>query len=152
MYSPVKGQPAIKNPSAGVPDPDITGRFITSYEVPSGVTHAPYTFTPTKEIAVTEKGATFYPSLYFCESLFNFAGENGKPYTVSVTVVTRNGQTSEIEAELDAMPLDNLPILPRNTHVKVNINIRENTGTVELKPYTGVYLDPDFGIDRKQTT
>lgn len=152
VYSPAKGQPAIKNPSAGVPDPDITGRFITSYEVPSDVTHAPYTFTPTKEIAVTEKGATLYPSLYFCESLFNFAGENGMPYKVSVTVVTRNGQTSEIEAELDATPLDNLPILPRNTHVKVNINIRENTGTVELKPYTGVYLDPDFGIDRKQTT
>ena len=44
--------------------------------------------------------------------------------------------------------LPNLPQLPRNTHVVVNITINEHAMDciVDVRPYTGITLEPDFGL------
>ena len=44
--------------------------------------------------------------------------------------------------------LPNLPHLPRNTHVVVNVTINEQDidCVVDVRPYTEIELEPDFGL------
>ncbi|WP_289741840.1 hypothetical protein, partial [uncultured Duncaniella sp.] len=59
--------------------------------------------------------------IYFCESKFlPLDGEtiaDGKPYSVELVLHTKFGDQT-IVATSEKLTLDNLPILPRNTHVK----------------------------------
>ncbi|WP_297066936.1 hypothetical protein [uncultured Duncaniella sp.] len=148
----------IKNPSDtgnSDIDPDISGRFITEYEIPEDAKHSPFTFNFKDEngFELKKKQTEIAPVIYFCESKFGlpFNGEpvaNGTPYSVELVLHTKFGDQTVV-ATSEELALGNLPILPRNTHVKININLIKNEATVELVPYTGVWLNPDFGIDRE---
>lgn len=56
-------------------------------------------------------------------------------------------------AELSSY-LPNLPQLPRNTHVVVNITVKERmlNCEVDVRPYSEVILEPDFGLDPDKVT
>lgn len=88
------------------------------------------------------KEITLPPSRYFLEGKHVYVGEGGtdekKNYSVSLWV---DG------AELKGF-LENVPQLPRNTHVKVYITIKNTSidWKVDVRPYTEVTLDPDFGL------
>lgn len=148
----------IKNPSdTGNSDivPDLSGRFITAYDIPEDATHSPFTFNfkDKNGFELKEKPTEIAPVIYFCESKFGlpFNGKpdpDGKPYSVKLVLHTKFGDQTVV-ATSEELTLGNLPILPRNTHVKININLIKNEATVELVPYTGVWLKPDFGIERE---
>lgn len=143
----------IKNPSnTGNSDivPDLSGRFITAYDIPEDATHSPLTFEFNDEDKLGKKVPTEISlPIYFCESKFlPLDGETDKPYSVELVLHTKFGDQTVV-ATSEELALGNLPILPRNTHVKINIDLGKNEATVELVPYTGVWLNPDFGIDRK---
>ncbi|WP_290392760.1 hypothetical protein [uncultured Duncaniella sp.] len=134
-------------------DPDLSGRFITEYEIPESANHSPFKFKfDGDSIDLKDKTTQISLPIYFCESKFlPLDGEtiaDGKPYSVELVLHTKFGDQT-IVATSEKLTLDNLPILPRNTHVKINIDLVVNKATVELVPYTGIWLDPDFGIDRK---
>lgn len=143
----------IKNPSDtgnSDIDPDISGRFITEYDIPEDATHSPLTFEFNDEDKLGKKVPTEISlPIYFCESKFlPLDGETDKPYSVELVLHTKFGDQTVV-ATSEKLALGNLPILPRNTHVKINIDLGKNEATVELVPYTGVWLKPDFGIERK---
>lgn len=143
----------IKNPSdTGNSDivPDLSGRFITAYDIPEDATHSPLTFEFNDEDKLGKKVPTEISlPIYFCESKFlPLDGETDKPYSVELVLHTKFGDQTVV-ATSEELALGNLPILPRNTHVKININLIKNEATVELVPYTGVWLEPDFGIERE---
>lgn len=144
-YDPPKGTPGIANPST-IPNPGLAGHFITSYEIPSGTTHGSYVVYRETPIALGKEPQSITTGFYFCESKMGPTAPDGDPYTVSITLTDADGD----DQLFPAVPLPNLPILPRNTHVKVNITLAHSDVTceVEVVPYTGVWLDPDFGIDR----
>lgn len=155
VYSPKK--PTFhKEGNSGNSDivPDLSGRFITAYDIPEDATHSPLTFEFNDEDKLGKKVPTeISPVIYFCESKFGlpFNGKpdpDGKPYSVKLVLHTKFGDQTVV-ATSEELALGNLPILPRNTHVKINIDLGKNDATVELVPYTGVWLEPDFGIDRK---
>ena len=135
----------LKNPPGYYPpvDPDVSGRFITEYKIPDDAEHHPYTFTFDAELhqGVT---TTLLPALYFCESRLS---DEPNPYSVTVTI---GGVESDTEWTFEPKELTNLPLLPRNTHVLVNIRL---TGTdvdltVDVQPFASVSLDPTFGLER----
>ena len=78
-----------------------------------------------------------------------------EPYSLTMTISGKDKDSEGNDIFVDThtfgpVELPNLPFLPRNTHVVINIHL---TGTdiectVKLVPYTGIWLDPDFGIDR----
>lgn len=116
--------------------PDATDRIITAYSVPANAaTHSwSLSWSP-----VGDSNRSFSAGpVYMPETKFRNGAE---PYTITLPV---NG------AVLSA-PLPNLPSLPRNTHVRVKINLYGASMTCEVTvvPYTGVNLDPGFGIDRE---
>ena len=135
-------------------DPDLSGRFITKYDIPEDAKHSPFTFKfDGDSVDLKDKTKQISLPIYFCESKFGlpFNGQpeaDGKPYSVELVLHTKFGDQT-IVATSEKLTLDNLPILPRNTHVKINIDLVVNKATVELVPYTGIKLEPDFGIDRK---
>ena len=152
-YSPEKGKPSISNFPAD-PDADIPGRFITEYKVPADTTHSTYDFTVNNveldglDGTTPEKTYTWYKPMYFCESGYD------KPYSVAITVASKSTDKDGKVIYTDPYTftpkeLDNLPILPRNTHVKVNITLGKAgiTCDVKLIPYTEIILNPDFGLD-----
>ena len=67
--------------------------------------------------------------------------EGARPYTVTLNIGDASLSTT----------LENLPTLPRNTHVIVNMTLSQSelTAVVELVPYIGVELKPSFGFDLK---
>ena len=101
-----------------------TYRFTANYSLPRG------------------KEVTLSPSCYFLEGKHVYEGEGGadekKNYSVSLGI---DG------AELKGF-LENVPQLPRNTHVKVYITIKDTSmdWKVDVRPYTEVTLEPDFGL------
>lgn len=76
--------------------------------------------------------------VYVCEtSLANMSG--GSAYQLQIS--TDNGEWSQI------LKLPNLESLPRNTHVVIRIDYTsELVCEAVVLPYTGVWLNPDFGI------
>lgn len=87
------------------------------------------------------------PFLYFPESKF---GGDEQKYYATVALSDRSNPSAGL-TWFPEVELPNLPSLPRNTHVIINFELSGSTlnATVDVLPYTGVYLNPDFGIDRK---
>ncbi len=128
-YDPGKYTPAFDNGG---------GRYITSFDTPDGTSFSGYTFAPFSPIEIKEgMDAAMSPFIYFPES----KREGGtKPFRISV--VLDNGTEFLVPRNLS---LDNIP---RNTHVKINILMKSTDvdASVTLLPYTGVWLNPDFGL------
>lgn len=84
------------------------------------------------------------PSFYLLESAWY--GESETPSDNQTYTVTLNINGIEWQKSLE-----NLPILARNTHVKVNVKLKfdeiNQTWEVEMEPYRAVTLNPGFGID-----
>lgn len=144
--------PSPTSPNPVTPVPDLYGRFITSYEIPEGTIHSQIQLPGDlnqKIPRMSYEYIDFKTPLYFCESKFNPTVE--KPYTLSMTVAQK-GADGNIATEtiytFDPVPLPNLPLLPRNTIVKINARIWRDPlkMTVELVPYIGVTLKPSFGF------
>lgn len=167
IYSPAKESPAIKNPDGFTQAPeDLRGHFITAYDVPSEAVNSNFDFPlPGKGVSLTAGSEyAWYAALYFAETKKGkMVTGNEKPFSMSVTLsYTRivevedennEGETikkeEQVESTLEFKELPNLPILPRNTHVLVNVLIKPEeqklTAELDLVPYIGVTLKPIFG-------
>lgn len=152
VYSPQKEQPKLSNDFKLT---EIEGRFITSYTIPNDAQQSPFVFTFTSDdkpkgiaFSADEPAENISPALYFCESQLGapYPASNGEPYTVSISFYEENSVNPKT---FEAVKLPNLPILPRNTHVVVNIKVNQSEveAVVELVPYIGVTLKPEFGFD-----
>lgn len=127
-------------------DAFYTAYLYNNYSVPADVIHEQYTRSASLTIASnSEVKANFesdWKPFYLLESSYIPADKTGQTYTVNFNV---NG--IELSKELP-----NLPLLPRNTHVVVNVTFKDNDINLQLEvivqPYSGVTLEPDFGIDR----
>lgn len=148
-YFPPKEDSPIANWD-GAPNPDLLGRFITDYTTPGAATYSSVFFTPQTPIELSpDKTVDCSPALYYCESLFN------DPYSVSIAVAEKDSEGNFGEPiNFNPVDLPNLPLLPRNTHVKINMTLGKTEiqdCEVSIVPYIGVALDPIFGADRDNT-
>lgn len=132
-------------------DYDFNGRFITSYTIPPDASHNVLTFQGRDESIPRDKDTPLVWSVpyYFCESQFNPSAE--KPYSISITVKAKDADGNWIndsEYTFEAATLQNLSLLPRNTHVRVVMQIwkYDIEAMVTLVPYIGVNLHPSFGF------
>lgn len=123
-------------------------RIITAYTCPDDVETYDYTFTMPENFGIlydtdgkdiaTKK---YEPALYFAESPLP---DDAK---YCITVKTNNDYFTK-PVIYGPISLPNLPNLPRNTFVKVILKLTDDELEVIVQPYTGVWLDPDFGIER----
>ncbi len=111
---------------------------------PEGTNTGYYTFEKSfeKGIALPKGKTVVAPLVYLLEGKYeptDVAAQKNYSMTISL-----NG------AKTQAKVFDNLDRLPRNTHVVVNIIIKDRKidWSVDLRPYGEVKLDPDFGLDR----
>ncbi len=118
-------------------------RWITAYNVPSGAVNSPISFLPGNAFTfgtdyVPNTEFHYAPALYFPETKL----AEGKKYVVRIRLDGDKDFCAEAE-------LPNLPSLPRNTHVKVNITLAHSDlrCQVDVVPYTAVPLNPEFGFD-----
>lgn len=127
-------------------------RLITDYVCPDDTQTFSYTFKP-DNFGVTyqpTEGETslslkYEPAIYFSES------PKREKYTISITGdFGKDSDGNSITKKYSDIELPNLPYLARNTFVKVYISFGDTQPELEVivQPYTGVYLEPDFGIDR----
>lgn len=116
---------------------------ITEYAVPETEFYT-YTYRPenyNKELSTQAREVPLLPLCYLLEGKHadseGETKENGN-YAVSIWID---------DAELRGT-LPNLVQLPRNTHVKVYITIRDTQTdwTVDVRPYTEIILEPGFGL------
>ena len=161
VYDPETGLVANgDNVPSSNPAPDVAGRFTTTYNVPEKVEYKSYTFDFGTACPIKQTETLISPQIYFCESKLGYdynadltkVLDSGKrPYTVGITIAhtetDAEGKEKLVESTLGPAYLPNLPTLPRNTHVKVNMTLKDTylTATVELVPYISVTLDPLFG-------
>lgn len=128
-------------------------RIITEYDCPANVPTFSYTFKPDnfgityKQTAESEPqlSQSYEPFIYFPES------PKQDKYTISLIADFGNDSNGQpIIKEYKDLLLPNLPNLARNTFVKVYISFGEAQPKLEVivQPYSGVTLEPDFGIDR----
>lgn len=112
-------------------------RIITAYDVPDGAETSQLPFDLDWNFPpMTAGGKVTSSSLYFPETAFS-----GK-YSATI-VVGVDGEDFEYTADLP-----NLPSLPRNTHVKVDMVLKGHSVTcvVDVAQYIGVTLEPEFGF------
>lgn len=150
----------VYNPAKGVISTNpLGGRLITGFSAPSDAVKSQFSFIPPSgaddsfKVLPQEpdygKRNVYVPYLYFPETHLS----DGETFDILVKAIIRNEITgADDEVTFDAVPLTNLPQMPRNTHVYVNMIFDPYGIRMEavLLPYTGVYLDPEFGIDRPQ--
>lgn len=138
------------------------GRLITSFNVPQNVVKSLYKFIPPagendsflvlKEEPAKGKRNVYTAYKYFPET--KLSGDNR--YYVSLKAEVYNDETNSWDElsygpvplrGLASNPVDLLDI-PRNTHVYVNFLFNDYgvNAVVDLVPYTGVWLEPEFGI------
>lgn len=126
-YVPAKLMPDLYSPVASPGLGELGGRFITSYTVPGDAKAQSYSFDFEEPYALNSGSFSIQPQMYFCESQY------AMPYTVGVTLTGADGYKPTFEPQ----QLPNLPILPRNTHVVVNMNITPHRilFTVSVEPW-----------------
>ena len=119
---------------------------IVDFDTPSpeGTNNGYYTFEKSfeKGVSLPKGKKVTAPLVYLLEGKYeptDVAAQKNYSMTISL-----NG------AKTQAKVFDNLDRLPRNTHVVVNIIIKDRKidWSVDLRPYGEVKLDPDFGLDR----
>lgn len=149
-YEPAKEENPLEN-WEDADDPDLYGRFITTYTTPTDTVCRPVTIAPEGGIAFGQKPVTWTPPLYFCETGLIAKEELTTPYSVGITIAVKDEEGNFVEgSELTfaPKPLQNLPTLPRNTHVKVNITLT-SSGDINFvvieAPFNSVELKPGFG-------
>ena len=131
------------------------GRKIISFEVPTEAADEGFIFLPKSfpvmktPPATTESENVYSAFMYFPETKVS---DNFK-VTVKTVVSEKNveGPSESFVHTYGPMPLQSPEKeLPRNTHVYVNFTF--NPGSikcqVDVVPYTGVWLDPIFGVNR----
>lgn len=116
-------------------------RYIKSYSTPEGVQNSKISFYPNMEFTPTTPvniQRSFAPAVYFPESA---VPANGK-FVVKMRLKGDTNYRSQAE-------LPNLPSLPRNTHVKINVTLEKGDlkCQVDVLPYAAVPLNPEFGFD-----
>lgn len=96
-------------------------------------------------IALPSGQTTELKPIYQLEGKYNTGEEN--PYSTSLTISSGNGSPITLEGKLDNLPNS----LLRNTHVVVNIAINDVdvNWEVDVIPYSGVSLSPEFGLLNK---
>lgn len=154
-------------------------RQITKFETPGyqGKNKCPYIFKPgnfgfNSASENPEYQDTYLPLLYFCETQTNVFKE-GKPdfrvgidveYPFTEEVVDKDGKpvlgedgkpmTQPVTNHFEAQTLGNLPyFIPRNTIVDVKMNLKDGelSAVATVYPYTGVWLNPEFGFSAPET-
>ena len=133
----------------------IEGRNIISFDSPateSDLSEYTITLTGKKLVnAVNPDGSTASAKTYRYDPIYMMETP-GSVFSISACV--DNGLTDEkgnnIGGEwFDYQTLPNLPLLPRNTHVIVNLSAKYGFKcSVDLVPYRGCILEPYFGITR----
>lgn len=162
VYDPETGLLANgENVPSSSPAPDVAGHFTTTYNVPENLDYKSYTFDFGKTYPITKTATLISPQIYFCESKLGYdynadlttvLDPKKRPYTVNITIAHTEtddeGNETLVESTLGPAYLPNLPTLPRNTHVKVDMTLTGTylSATVELVPYISVTLDPLFGF------
>lgn len=138
VYSPGKYEPSGNT---------LGGREILSFSVPETNSFSGYNFMLPEPVEI-KAGLNYEisPQIYFPESKRQLKGyDNGQPvYTdLGVTLLMEGEETQY----LAPVPLQ-LTEIARNTHVKVNIRIKSTgvSAVADVLPYTGVWLNPDFGL------
>ncbi|MCM1483348.1 MAG: hypothetical protein NC043_03360 [Muribaculaceae bacterium] len=121
---------------------NFADRYIYEYTVPEGAVSTAYSFKP--DLTVTEQTTagtllTYTPALYFPETAI--------PADGNFYIRMRLTGDKEYSA---AVPLPNLPSLPRNTYVKINVALGNSDidFRVDIMPYAAVPLNPIFGFDK----
>lgn len=129
---------------------ETAGVWLTEYAVPEDVKYNLFTHNYAEDKYIVLKsnaiGATEETTpVYVPESQYMDGGE--QKYTL--TIFTQEGSDGAKTKKAYSSVLPNLGSLFRNTHVKVNVTFKMVTIdlVVDLYPYTGVDLDPDFGIN-----
>lgn len=117
-----------------------SGREITDFQTPAGVTFSgfDYMLPPDRDTEIKQGlDLSYSPLVYLPESKTPADGN----FTVSVLLKDAGNNW------LTSKPLQ-IRELARNTHLKINIELRSTSiaPVVTLLPYTGVNLNPDFGI------
>lgn len=140
---------------------DTDKRYITEFTVPEDPGASECTFMFEEPIKIVKEGTNGHsyasPAIYLPES--KVTGEGDDVYYVSLIFddETLNNQYKPVPLrgikEIDGIEGKERELttdIPRNTHVKVNmtINLKKHdlTATVTLFPYTGVWLNPEFGF------
>lgn len=128
-------------PRAEYAEGDIDGdKKVLNYHVPEDVEYYTYPVVASPDAAVgVEAGTTKKLSpVYLLEGKY---AEGDRKYTLDISI-------GGIERVFD---FPNLEDLPRNTHVVVNITYDETTlnCVADVRPYTSVVLNPDFGLKPK---
>lgn len=126
------------------------GRLITTFTVPSDADARPLAMTPSGlswNPASPGSASSWASPIYVAESALPAAGH----YTISIE--GKGVGCDDATVTLGPVTLDNLPSLPRNTHVVVKMKLSDAdlSLNVDLVPYKSVTLDPDFGLDIKQS-
>ncbi len=140
------------------------GRWITQFAVPQNVVKSSYTFIPPAGendsfLVMKEEPAKGKRNVYTAYKYFPETKLSGtERYYVSLKARLYNEETGNEEVNelsygpvplrgLASNPVDLLNI-PRNTHVYVNFLFNDFgvNAVVDLVPYTGVWLEPEFGI------
>lgn len=122
-------------------------RTIENFEVPGqnnndfkGVSDCTFMFID--PLQISKEGDETGPLIYLPESKILSENTNYM-LTLLFTDDTQDGH-------FESKPLE-IRDIPRNTHVKINITLKKFNldATVTVLPYTGVWLNPTFGIDRE---
>lgn len=130
-------------------------RVVTSFVTPgmAGNQLRPCRFSP-DNFGISGSGkdepeykASYLPQIYFCETDLTNNGDNDT-YAIDLELECNDKDHTIIKYENLSLP--NLPALPRNTVVKLSFTLSRAAikCRVDLLPYTGVFLNPIFGIDR----
>ena len=127
-------------------DNEYGGRLISSFSVPGGNPVGKYDFSvpfsvnvadlPVRDAEGKNTGRNFSPQLYFPESIGN---DGTDKFQCSITFDGIN--------YLPAITLPNLPSLPRNSHVIVNLTVGNNGAllfNIAVLPWNTFYHEVDF--------
>lgn len=125
----------------------LNGKAITSFSTPADAKlDYTWTFTPQSFGIPGTKDNTAISSKY--EPLDYFLENSCKEFYVTLTA-----ESNGLERTFGPKLLPNLPYFARNTHARVQFSFSgyDMNAIVTVFPYTGVYLNPDFGFVAPET-